>query len=261
MSSIVMTPSRGLVPLLSTLVLTLSTACGGGPPAAGPATSVSQPGGPAAGLACPSQLTGARQVRLQRGLGGLVYGSGRTGVVLAHQSNGDLCMWLPYAHTLAERGYRVLPFDFPGYGASTDALVAIDDAVSEAARFLRSDGAGTIVLIGASMGGTASIAAAPRIFPPVAGVVSLSAPTDYADARAIDAAKQLAVPVLYAAAEDDQAYAAVAQALYDATPATAARKLVLVPSGGHGVPLVHDAAGPPVGKDVDEFLKTYAPSA
>lgn len=248
--------------MLSTLVLTLSAACGGEPPVAGPQASASQPVKPAAaGLACPSQLTGSRQVRLERGLGGLVYGTGRTGVVLAHQSNGDLCMWLPYAQTLAERGYRVLTFDFPGFGASMDALVGMDDAVIEAARFLRSDGAGTVVLIGASMGGTASIAAAPQITPPVAGVVSLSAPTDYADAHAIDAAKQLAVPVLYAAAEDDQAYGTVAQALYDATPATTARKLVIVPSGGHGVPLVYDAAGPPVGKDVDEFLKAYAPPA
>ena len=91
-----------------------------------------------------------------------------------------------------------------------------------------------------------------------------SAPTDCADAHAIDAAKQLAVPVLHAAAEDDGAYATVAQALYDATPATTARKLVIVPSGGHGVPLVtlvSDAAGPPVAKDVDGFLKAYAPPA
>jgi hypothetical protein len=34
--------------------------------------------------------------------------------------------------------------NFPGFGASTYALDRIDDAVIEAARFLRSDGAGTI---------------------------------------------------------------------------------------------------------------------
>ena len=40
----------------------------------------------------------------------------RTAVVLAHQSNGDLCEWAPYARRLAARGYFVFPFDLRGHG-------------------------------------------------------------------------------------------------------------------------------------------------
>ena len=39
-------------------------------------------------------------------------------MILAHQSEGDLCDWAPYARRLASRGYFVLPIDFRGYGLS-----------------------------------------------------------------------------------------------------------------------------------------------
>ena len=46
------------------------------------------------------------------------FGKGTTAVILAHQSEGDLCDWLPYARRLASRGYFVFPVDFRGYGFS-----------------------------------------------------------------------------------------------------------------------------------------------
>jgi hypothetical protein len=36
-------------------------------------------------------------------LGGIVLGSGTTGVVLAHRNGSDLCDWMPYGHVLAAR--------------------------------------------------------------------------------------------------------------------------------------------------------------
>src|SRR5215213_11516703 len=46
------------------------------------------------------------------------FGSGTTAVILTHQSEGDLCDWLPYAKRLASKGYFAFPIDFRGYGFS-----------------------------------------------------------------------------------------------------------------------------------------------
>ena len=40
------------------------------------------------------------------------FGSGKTAVVLGHQSDGTLCQWVPYAKRLASRGYTAIVFDF-----------------------------------------------------------------------------------------------------------------------------------------------------
>lgn len=272
-----MVGSRGWAALAAALVLSVASGCGGKaptgqagntptPPVTTPVTTPatepsSSPAVPLAGAGCPLDAKGGRQAHIGHDLGGLVFGTGRTGVVLAHQSDGDLCQWLPYAKTLAQRGYRALAIDFPGVGASTDSAATLDGALADAAAFLRADGATKIVLIGASMGGTASIAAAAEIRPPVAGVISLSGPSVYQDTRAVDAAPKLAVPVLYMAADDDPSFAASARELYAATPTRDKRKLVVLPTGGHGVQLLDADLGAPAAPEVNKFLQAVAPPA
>jgi hypothetical protein len=79
---------------------------------------------------------------------GVVLGRGRSGLVLGHQLGSDLCEWLPQARAFAERGHRVLLFDFAGFGDSqhgpadsrvdTDVVAAADDQpFLEQARELR----------------------------------------------------------------------------------------------------------------------------
>jgi pimeloyl-ACP methyl ester carboxylesterase len=51
-------------------------------------------------------------------LDGAALGSGKTGVVLAHESPADLCGWVPYARVLSHAGFRVLLFDHRGSGLS-----------------------------------------------------------------------------------------------------------------------------------------------
>jgi hypothetical protein len=46
-----------------------------------------------------------------------VLGTGPVGVVLSNQSDQNLCGWLPFANTLAARGFRVLVYD---YGTAAD---------------------------------------------------------------------------------------------------------------------------------------------
>ena len=234
-----------------------------GSTSAQPSTAASD-SAPPPGAACASRVSTGKAVRFgsdgATNLGGVVFGTGRTGIVLSHQAEGSLCEWAPYAVELAKRGYRVLAFDFPGYGYSSDEVSGqgLDGAVVAAAALLRSQGATAIVLIGASMGGTASLVAATEVRPPVAGVISVSGPTLYQGVAASKAAPELTVPVLYAAGRADDEFARDAQTLYDATPARVDRKLVIVAAGLHGVDLVAD--GSEVEAAVTAFLTGHAPA-
>lgn len=108
-------------------------------------------------------------------LSGAVLGEGRVGVVLAHGYPSKLCEWTTYAPVLARAGFRVLMFDFRGFGlsqrgATGDYLADIRGAAAE----LRRRGAERVVLMGSSFGATAVLSAAPTVEPRPAGVVSVS---------------------------------------------------------------------------------------
>ena len=181
-------------------------------------------------------FTTADRVRLV----GHRFGGARPGarpvVVLAHQSNGSLCEWLPEARRLAARGIWVFAFDFRGHGFSKGRVnygrLATD--YSAAVKVVRSLGARNVVLAGASLGGIGAVVAGASIRPPVAGIAALSAPAVIAgrvDARPF--APRLAVPALFVAARGDQSppydFAADAQRLHDTT-GTTAKQLELVAS-------------------------------
>jgi pimeloyl-ACP methyl ester carboxylesterase len=200
---------------------------GGDGPAAAPATTAAAPA-----KAC---LEGGEQAfGFPAAAGttttGVVLGQGRTGVVLGHQAGSDLCEWLPRARVLAKQGRRVLAFDFGPSGDIGKDMVA-------AAAELRRRGVTRMVLVGSSMGGTAAIAAAAQITPPVAGVVSLSGPEEYQGADAATAAPRLRVPVLFIVADDDLPFDDDARALYKAVPGHD-KRLVVLEGGGHGTSLL-----------------------
>jgi pimeloyl-ACP methyl ester carboxylesterase len=100
-----------------------------------------------------------------------LYGSGEKGLVLAHGGQFNKESWRPQAEQFAAVGFHVLAFDFRGYGKShgpgqTDiftAPLALD--VLAAVRYLHANGAKTVSIVGASLGGgaagDASIASAP----------------------------------------------------------------------------------------------------
>lgn len=73
------------------------------------------------------------------------------------------------SNSAPRRGYRVI---VPSYGTSRYLEVAL-----AAAGRLKSAGATTVVLIGASMGGTMSLATAAKMKPAPKAVVSLSGPS------------------------------------------------------------------------------------
>ncbi len=100
-----------------------------------------------------------------------LYGTGDRGVVLAHGGRFNKESWEPQARAFAQAGFRVLAFDFRGYGQSKgpgqadlfSAPLHLD--VLAAVRYLRKTGARTVSVVGGSLGGgagaDATIAAAP----------------------------------------------------------------------------------------------------
>ena len=139
-------------------------------------------------------------------LAALSIGTGRVAVVLAHQSSGSLCQWWPYARTLADR-FRVVAFDFDGAGASPYGDGNYPGEVAAAAGWARDHDSRKIVLMGASMGGTAVVVAAAHLGGSVAGVIDLSGPADFAGMNALGAARRVHVPALFGYGTLDQGFA------------------------------------------------------
>jgi pimeloyl-ACP methyl ester carboxylesterase len=217
-----------------------------------------------AGEAAASVCRGPGEVRFRAAdrtqLLGRRFGRGRTAVVLAHQARGDLCQWVGYARRLAGQGYLAFAFDFRNHGRSQQVgyrragRLATD--VAAAVAYVRSRGARKVFLVGASMGGSAVVAAGANVRPPVAGVVSLSAPRSFGGADAEAAAPRLRVPVLYLATKDDAggAFAADATSLHERT-ASADKAIEILDGSSHGVSL---AAFPGRARDlVEEFLRSH----
>lgn len=150
----------------------------------------------------------------------------------------------------------MLAFDFGGFGASSASPPGLVQDMTAAAAFLRADGATSVVLIGGSMGGSAAIAAAAVITPPVNGAVGLSAPTNFGNANALDAAAKLTMPVLYLAGEFESSYVSGAQQMYDLSTKAAARTVLIAPgTANHGVSLVQPGGNAQAQQALTAFLK------
>ena len=110
-------------------------------------------------------------------------------------------------------------------------------------------------LIGSSLGGSASLVAAANVVPPVASVVSLSAPAHFRRQQALDVAPRLRVPVLYVASEDEPvSIADDARALYQAT-GSAEKQLKIVPGRRHGLRILEGTSE--ARALVEDFLRTH----
>jgi pimeloyl-ACP methyl ester carboxylesterase len=175
-----------------------------------------------------------------------VFGAGPVGLVLAHESDGSLCNWASLAPEFADEGYRVLIFDF-----GEPATVAQD--MKAAAKKMRELGAKTIVLGGASLGGTVALMTAARE-PNIAGAFSLSAPAVYGNAEGLPAVRRFRAPVLFVAAEEDGNFAEDARRLYRASQSPR-RRLLIVPGSEHGTALYGGPGAEDVRNAVDSLLQ------
>ena len=189
------------------------------------------------------------------------FGTGTTAVIFAHQSEGSLCDWLPYAKRLASKGYFTFPIDFRGYGFSDVPAAGpyrYPQDIAAAARALRKLGKKKIFVVGASMGGLAAVVAGANVAPLLAGVVSVSSPARFRGMDGVKAGPRLRVPTLYlAATADDNAgydFSENADTLHRAA-ASKDKRLELLPGAAHGIDLVASSAR--AKSLVEGFLKQH----
>jgi pimeloyl-ACP methyl ester carboxylesterase len=91
-----------------------------------------------------------------------LFGDGQVGVVVSNTIIGRACDWLRWAEELADRGYRVMLFNYSVLMPTTEVPEAVDtfarDTV-EAAAMLRQMGVQKVALVGGSVGGLSALRA------------------------------------------------------------------------------------------------------
>jgi dienelactone hydrolase len=233
-----------LVPVLTALAL---TGCGGS------SHELARGGAPTLARTCgelPAALT-ASTYFLKTDDGVRIYAaatrSGSKAVVLLHESGGaGLCGWLPTMRWLSANGVRAVAINLRGYPPSGTPSLAnyhhyaqdIQAAV-DAAHTL---GSKHVFVMGASMGGAATVAEAPKL-KDVAGVISLSGelslPTSELDA--IGAAPKITVPFLFLGSEVDGYVPGPDARRLTRAVGSKDKQVHVFPSGYHGWDLLDSA--------------------
>jgi dienelactone hydrolase len=229
-------------------------------------TSASVEGSPATTSSPPSTTAPAvprTPVRFEASDGvridGSVFGDGPVGVVLGHGSDGNQTDWWDFAETLARSGYTALAIDYRGYCPGGEAGCSGDGTTADAwkdmlggARYLGRHGVRRVVVMGSSLGGTASVVAAARAGPDVAGVVALSGSTDCCGMLADkDVVRAIQAPMLFVAGRFDDGFVGSTRRWGRWAGATADAEVVA--SGEHGLDLLRFAT-PPIQRRVTDLV-------
>ena len=195
-------------------------------------------------------------------LQGRLFGRGETGVVLSHMFPSDQSSWWEFAEVLADRGYMALTFNFRGYGEGTGKsaggkeIERIDQDVQAAMEFLTREGATRVYLMGASMGGTASLKVAAG--EDVAGVVSLSAPIEFKGLSVREV--RVESPVLLMATNGDPgAKNNLESMLEDGMVGDQAEHVIYLEGGDHGTHILQGENRDAATDRIFTFLEAYGP--
>ena len=183
-------------------------------------------------------------------LHGLLLGSGQNGIVLGSGNGfrGNLCDWLPFAQTLARRGYRVLAVDVRPLprrtGLAQLRATHFERDVVRAERELVRRGARRVLVGGAALGGTAAMTAAALIpRPDLAGVVVLSTLRKFGVMNAAAAARKVTAPSFFGVGSLDSPFVDEVRKLYAAS-ASKRKELVVARSSGNGTQLLERSWAP-----------------
>jgi pimeloyl-ACP methyl ester carboxylesterase len=177
-----------------------------------------------------------------------LYGSGPSGVVLAHGAAFNKESWADLAETLVAKGHQVLAIDFRGYGASRagkDAK-ARDQDVLAAVRYLETKGARSVSVVGASMGGGASAQAATEARAGEIDRLFLLSPVAIANPEKIVAKR-----IMYVASRDE-ALAPSVKAQFARAPEP--KRLELLDGNAHAQNIFPTSQGPRLTELIVEFL-------
>jgi uncharacterized protein len=193
-------------------------------------------------------------------LAGLVYGQGKTMIICTHMLDTTYDIWIDTGmpQYLATLGYAVLVFNFRGYGASQGSQDPsfLDVDLRAAVSFAQRQGATRIVLMGASMGGTAALKVAAEI--QVTAVISLSGPQAYGVLITNEELKAMHIPKLFLASADDISFALYATHMDEV--ASAPKELKIYPGIAHGTALLDGGLDSDPAQLIVHFIEQYAPA-
>ncbi len=187
-------------------------------------------------------------------LGGTLYGSGPTAVIFSHMFPTDQTSWAAMARELAGQGYLVLTYDFRGYGTSQGKreISKLDRDLRAAVAFVRTQGAAKLVLVGASMGGTATAKVAAADKP--AAVVIISTPTSFQGLTVSDdEVKAITAPKLFIGSEGDGATRTTLH-MFDVAPEP--KEKHVYPGSGHGTFIFDSEYGADLRQRLIQFIET-----
>lgn len=188
------------------------------------------------------------------------------GVILSHMRPADQSSWFDFADRLGGLGYRALTFDFRGYcpggvaGCSegSKTISAIWQDVQGAVDFMKGQGIRRIGLVGASMGGTASLVVASLGEGAIDAVVTLSAPASIEGLGAGPEVVQGVVAAkLFLAGNGDAPAAQDAQVFYD--EGAAPKRVEILTTGDHGTDLLEGNQAEIVRSLIIGWLARYVP--
>lgn len=251
---------RPALAVLAVAVLGLAAACGGG---SAPATSTVAPPDEAR----PSAEGSAAHSIPTSGGGSLsahVFAADPSRVaILMHMYAADQSAWYDAARQLGGGGVSVVTFDFSGFGESAGEQdpATMETDVQAVIAFAQASGYEEIVLIGASMGGTAAITVAGAVDGPpegVDGVIAFSAPIEFGDLDATGPATALRVPMLLVAAEGDTSALDSLGLIAEAARVPDGRRVV-VAGAAHGTELLDSEAAAEIWLQVSGFLEVIWP--
>jgi esterase/lipase len=168
-------------------------------------------------------------------LRGHLYGSGATGVILAHMYPADQSDWTDFAEVLAAHGYQALTFDFRGFTESDGPLGTrfADRDLLAAYQFMRPR-VSRIFIAGASLGAEAAILVAAR--EQVAGIICISTPISFGGLNVEQAVRQVRAPILFVTSADDPMVAGQPEILYRL--AEAPKSFEVYPGSAHGTAIL-----------------------
>jgi alpha-beta hydrolase superfamily lysophospholipase len=194
-------------------------------------------------------------------LAGTLYGSGSNAVILSNVGDGTQPDWLPLPDELVRRGYLVLTYDWRGLGLSrgkSDYTLSHLD-LKAALDFIRSRGATKIMLVGASLGGMASLKNAATAG--LAGLIVIGSPRQAPNfVVSIDELKAISVPKLFIASQQDSVvkYADTLE-LYQL--ANEPKLLKSYAGSAHGTALLKTNDQADLMKTIIDFITTTLPNS
>jgi len=232
---------------VSLVVVAVLAGCGGG----GSHFS-GRTGAPSLATTCGSLPKGleAKTYWLETSDGVRIYaataGDGPTALALMHESGAGVCGWLDTMAWLSSKGIRSVAIALRGYPPSAEPRDAIYhnytadiQAAVDAAHGL---GAKQVFVMGASMGGAATVAAAP-VLKKAAGVISLSGELELplSEIDAIGAAPKIELPFLEIGSQADPYLDGAAARRLLRAVGTKDKQVAVFSGGYHGWDLLDDA--------------------